>query len=171
MDHHTHNLQAPTLQWRMQSDAYDLYLTASSVGLTSILTTPRAVAMTSSLTDDLPQVRFLAQAVTELEQYFAGERREFDVALAPMGTPFQRAVWQQLRGIPYGKTCSYKDIAAAIGQPKAVRAVGSANGRNPLCIVIPCHRVIAADGSLGGYSGGLGLKSRLLDLEKNEAKH
>ena len=171
MDHQTHSQQASTLQWRMQSDVYDLYLTASSVGLTSILTTPRAVAMSRSMTDDLPQVRILAQAVTELEQYFAGVRTKFDVSLAPEGTPFQMAVWQQLRGIPYGKTCSYKEIAAAIGQPKAVRAVGSANGRNPLCIVVPCHRVIAADGSLGGYSGGLDLKSRLLDLEKKKAKH
>ena len=169
MNNHTHSQHASTLQWRMQSDVYDLYLTASSVGLMSILTTPRAVAMSQSLTDDLPQVRILAQAVTELEQYFAGERREFDVALAPIGSPFQIAVWQQLRGIPYGETRSYKEIAAAISQPKAVRAVGSANGRNPLCIIIPCHRVIAADGSLGGYSGGLDLKSRLLDLEQKKA--
>jgi methylated-DNA-[protein]-cysteine S-methyltransferase len=101
----------------------------------------------------------------QLEEYFAGKRREFDLVLAPTGTDFQRAVLAALQKIPYGRTCSYRDIAERIGRPKAVRAVGAANGRNPLPIVIPCHRVIGADGSLTGFGGGLAAKSWLLNHE------
>jgi methylated-DNA-[protein]-cysteine S-methyltransferase len=104
-------------------------------------------------------------AATQLREYFAHERREFDLPLAPRGTAFQQRVWHALRAIPYGAVRNYGDVARAIGQPLAVRAVGQANGRNPLPIVIPCHRVIASDGSIGGYSGGLGLKHALLALE------
>ena len=101
----------------------------------------------------------------QLDEYFAGKRREFDVQLAPRGTAFQLAVWEQLRGIPFGETCAYRDIARAIGKPLAVRAVGAANGRNPLPIIVPCHRVIGADGSLTGFGGGLPVKQFLLRLE------
>jgi methylated-DNA-[protein]-cysteine S-methyltransferase len=101
----------------------------------------------------------------QLDAYFAGEPVGFDVPLAPHGTPFQRSVWAALRAIPYGATATYGQIAAAIGNPKAVRAVGLANGRNPISIVIPCHRVIGADGSLTGYGGGVQCKRALLDLE------
>jgi methylated-DNA-[protein]-cysteine S-methyltransferase len=107
----------------------------------------------------------LARAADQLREYFAGGRKCFDLPLAPAGTPFQRAVWAALEDIPWGETRSYRDIAAAIGRPTAVRAVGAANGRNPLPLVVPCHRVVGSDGSLTGFAGGLAIKRRLLELE------
>lgn len=101
----------------------------------------------------------------QLQEYFAGEREDFDLAVAPHGTAFQRQVWQALTTIPYGQTTSYLAIATAIGNKKACRAVGAANGKNPIPIVIPCHRVIGTDGSLTGFAGGLGTKVQLLSLE------
>lgn len=107
------------------------------------------------------------EAVTEqLRGYFAGELTEFDLTLAPEGTPFQQRVWRALREIPYGETESYGGLAARIGAPGAARAVGLANGRNPISIVVPCHRVVGASGSLTGYGGGLERKQQLLDLER-----
>jgi methylated-DNA-[protein]-cysteine S-methyltransferase len=107
----------------------------------------------------------LCRARDQLAEYFAGRRRHFDLPLAAAGTPFQQRVWQALAAIPYGELRSYRDIARAIGKPAAVRAVGGANGRNPLPIVVPCHRVIGSDGSLTGFGGGLPAKRRLLALE------
>ena len=107
----------------------------------------------------------LQAAEAQLREYFAGERRAFDLPLAPRGTPFQLQVWQALAGIPYGSTVSYAQLAQAVGNPEAMRAVGAANGRNPLPIVLPCHRVIGADGSLTGFGGGLPIKRFLLELE------
>ena len=104
-------------------------------------------------------------AERELREYFAGRRKKFTVALDLDGTDFQRASWEAMRKIPYGKTISYGDQARSIGKPKAFRAVGSANGRNPIPIIVPCHRVLAGDGSLGGYSLGLAMKRKLLALE------
>ena len=109
--------------------------------------------------------RHLTQLFAELEAYFAGNRRDFTVPVVLRGSPFELAVWNALRAIPYGATCSYADVARAIGIPKAVRAVGSANGRNRLPIVIPCHRVVNTGGKLGGYGGGLWRKVRLLEIE------
>jgi O-6-methylguanine DNA methyltransferase len=111
----------------------------------------------------------LQQAQTQLQAYFAGRRRAFDLPLDIYGTPFQKGVWALLQDVPYGETRSYAQLAAALGRPRAARAVGQANGANPLPIVIPCHRVIQADGSLGGYGGGLALKSALLQLETANA--
>ena len=105
------------------------------------------------------------RAFEQLEAYFAGRLHAFDLPLAPEGTLFQQRVWAALRDIPYGETRSYADIAHAIGRPGAARAVGQANHNNPIAIVIPCHRVVAADGSLGGYGGGLFVKRALLELE------
>ena len=102
----------------------------------------------------------------QLGAYLAGELRAFDVDLAPVGTPFQAEVWAALRAVPYGTTTTYGALATAIGRPSAVRAVGAANGRNPVCLVVPCHRVVGADGSLTGYAGGLDRKRFLLDLER-----
>lgn len=110
----------------------------------------------------------LDEAARQLEEYFTGRRREFDLPLAPAGTPFQCAVWAALRGIPYGETRSYKQIASAVGRPAACRAVGMANHRNPLPIVIPCHRVVGASGALTGYAGGLDIKRKLLAVETDE---
>jgi methylated-DNA-[protein]-cysteine S-methyltransferase len=101
----------------------------------------------------------------QLDAYFAGELSDFDLPLAPHGTPFQRRVWDELTRIPFGETISYSELARRLGDPKLVRAVGLANGRNPIAIVIPCHRVIGADGSLVGYGGGLDRKRWLLDHE------
>ena len=109
--------------------------------------------------------RELREAAKQLKDYFAGKRTRFDLKLAPEGTDFQRQVWKALRTIPYGKTISYGELAGKIGNPKAVRAVGGANGKNPIPIVIPCHRVIGADGSLTGFGGGLETKVALLALE------
>jgi methylated-DNA-[protein]-cysteine S-methyltransferase len=106
-----------------------------------------------------------AEVRRQLDEYFAGERREFDLALAPEGTPFERAVWAELAKIPFGETRSYGEIAEVLGRPGAARAVGRANGANPIPIVVPCHRVIGSDGSLTGFGGGLDAKFRLLELE------
>lgn len=107
----------------------------------------------------------LDQAERELQEYFAGERKTFDVPIHLAGTEFQMRVWEHLLRIPYGKTASYLEVAAALGDPNATRAVGGANGANRIAIIVPCHRVIAADGSLGGYGGGLPQKQWLLELE------
>ena len=109
----------------------------------------------------------LMQAKQQLNEYFSGERTAFDLPLAPKGTPFQQAVWQALRMIPYGETRTYGEIAAQIGRPRAARAVGMANHQNPIAIIQPCHRVIGTSGRLTGYAGGLDKKEYLLRLEKN----
>jgi methylated-DNA-[protein]-cysteine S-methyltransferase len=107
----------------------------------------------------------LAEPARQLREYFAGERTEFDLELVMEGTDFQRAVWEHLKAIPYGETTTYGAIAGALGRPDRARAVGAANGRNPIAIIVPCHRVIGADGSLVGFGGGLERKKTLLDHE------
>ena len=107
----------------------------------------------------------LASTANQLREYFAGRRDHFDLPLAPAGTAFQRSVWAALEEIPWGEVRSYRDIAIAIDRPAAVRAVGAANGRNPLPIVVPCHRVVGSDGSMTGFAGGLAIKRQLLELE------
>jgi methylated-DNA-[protein]-cysteine S-methyltransferase len=114
---------------------------------------------------DSPKLAVFLQLRQELGEYFAGKRKSFDVKLAPEGTEFQRAAWKALTKIPFGQTRTYGEQAAAIGKPKAVRAIGAANGRNPIAIVVPCHRVIGANGTLTGYAGGLDKKEFLLKLE------
>jgi methylated-DNA-[protein]-cysteine S-methyltransferase len=111
-----------------------------------------------------------AALTTQLEEYFAGRRETFDVPLQMHGTPFERRVWSALREIPYGETISYGELASRIEQPTGARAVGLANGRNPVAVVVPCHRVIGADGSLTGYGGGLERKRILLELERGQAQ-
>ncbi|MCZ6864668.1 MAG: methylated-DNA--[protein]-cysteine S-methyltransferase [Candidatus Dadabacteria bacterium] len=113
----------------------------------------------------------LKSAVKQLKAYFSGTRREFDIPLRPVGTVFQEEVWLALRSISYGETVSYSDIAKQIGRPKAVRAVGAAIGKNPLSIMIPCHRVIGANGKLIGFAGGLSTKEFLLNLEDQTDSH
>ena len=108
----------------------------------------------------------LPELQEQLVAYLAGDLRSFEVDLAPVGTPFQTEVWNALRSVPYGTTTTYGALAARIGRPAAVRAVGAANGRNPYCLVVPCHRVVGADGSLTGYAGGLDAKRFLLRLER-----
>lgn len=111
--------------------------------------------------DPLP----FAAVIAQLDEYFAGTRRRFELPLAPSGTPFQLKVWRELRKIPYGRTITYATLARRAGNERACRAVGAANGRNPLPIVVPCHRVIGSDGSLTGFGGGLAAKRKLLSLE------
>ena len=108
------------------------------------------------------------ELMKQLEEYFAGKRFDFDVPLAPPGTVFQHEAWEGLKKIPYGETISYAELARRIGRPKAVRAVGAANGANPIPIIIPCHRVIGSNGSLVGYGGGLDIKKHLIALEKEQ---
>lgn len=118
--------------------------------------------------DWIPINRFahFKEAAQQLDAYWSGELFEFDLPLGPKGTPFQHKVWAALRTIPYATTASYGEIARKVGSPKACRAVGAANGRNPIAIVVPCHRVIGANGTLTGYAGGLDMKRRLLDHER-----
>ena len=124
-----------------------------------------------TLTEETPEINTipapeLQEAIFQLQQYFAGELKEFNLKLNPQGTDFQKRVWQTLLTIPYGKTASYMDLAKELGDPLAIRAVAAANGKNPLWILIPCHRVIGSDGSLTGYAGGLWRKKWLLDHEQ-----
>lgn len=109
----------------------------------------------------------LAEAGRQLGEHFAGERTAFDLPLAPPGTAFQQRVWDELRRIPYGTTMTYGELAARLGDPRCVRAVGLANGRNPIAVIVPCHRVIGSDGKLRGYAGGVERKQRLLALESS----
>jgi methylated-DNA-[protein]-cysteine S-methyltransferase len=114
---------------------------------------------------DYTSTPVVARAIQQIEAYFAGRLSEFDVPVDLQGTPFQQTVWQQLLTIPFGHTASYQDVADAIGKPKAVRAVGAANGRNPVSIIVPCHRVVGSNGKLVGYGGGLWRKEWLLRHE------
>ncbi len=107
----------------------------------------------------------LRDAIHQLQEYFQGQRQSFSLLLAPPGTPFQQRVWQELQRIPFGTTLTYRELAQRLGMPQAARAVGHANGRNPLAVVIPCHRLIGSDGQLHGYAGGIALKQRLLQHE------
>ncbi len=156
-------------QWKMQSPIGVLYLVASEKGLQTILWDKQEVPMAPRLDDSRPELKILSQAQRELTEYFDGERRDFEVDLDLKGTSFQKQVWKELRRIPFGVTVSYGDVARRIRKAKASRAVGTANGRNPVCIIVPCHRVIASDGSLGGYSSGVPRKVKLLDLERTAA--
>ena len=144
----------------VQSPVGDLTLTEENGALTGLYFGRRSLEGEEGLT------ALLERASRQLEEYFAGKRKQFDLPLSLWGTEFQRQVWAALRDIPYGETRSYGQIAQAVGRPKAVRAVGMANHRNPISIIVPCHRVVGADGSLTGYGGGLAAKEFLLALEQ-----
>ena len=143
----------------------------SPIGILEIKADDRALTEVNILRNEPVEMQtsanpLIAEACKQLDDYFAGKRRNFELPLSPQGgTPFQQTVWKQLQKIPYGQTISYAQLAQAIGNPKACRAVGSANGKNPIAIIIPCHRVIASDGGLGGYASGLDNKIQLLALE------
>jgi len=111
--------------------------------------------------------QFFRETIVQLDEYFSGQRKSFTLPLAPKGTVFQKMVWHELQQIPYGTTCSYGEIAQKINNPKACRAVGMANGKNPIPIIIPCHRVIGKNGTLTGFGGGIGVKQQLLDIEQS----
>ncbi len=154
------------LQYHFKSKICDLYLITSDQGLCAVEWKKQNIPVTKKLAGVSPQIQILKKTVTQLEQYFKGQREKFELPVDIIGTDFQIQVWQALAQIPYAKTVSYSDIAQKIKRPRAVRAVGTANGKNPLAIIVPCHRVIAADGTMGGYAGGLKIKKALLDLEK-----
>ena len=140
----------------------------SPLGITKIVGDENGISVISILsegdiTNKIP--KNLQECVSQLHEYFAGQRNNFDFKLNPQGTDFQQKVWQELLNIPFGKTMSYLDLSKKLGDVKAIRAVASANGRNPLWIVVPCHRVIGTDGSLTGYAGGLWRKKWLLEHE------
>jgi methylated-DNA-[protein]-cysteine S-methyltransferase len=140
---------------------------SSPIGFVEIAATSEAISsvnFTSESTDN-DSSPLLSIALEQMDEYFEGSRKEFQLPLAPEGTDFQKRVWSELLNIPYGATCSYLDVARALGDANAIRAVGAANGRNPISIIIPCHRVIGADGSLTGYGGGLWRKEWLLRHE------
>ncbi len=152
---------------KMESPIGKLKLVASKKGLVAILwenDNPRRVRLSDLVADDAHPV--LVEAERQLSEYFAGKRRAFTVALDMRGTSFQKGVWEALLAIPFGETRSYGQLAKALGNPRASRAVGAANGKNPLSIVVPCHRVIGASGKLTGFAGGLETKARLLRLER-----
>lgn len=142
----------------------DLLLAGDNEGL-SMIGFPEGSMRREPEDDWIYNEKPFEDARAQLDAYFAGERKTFDLKLKPTGTEFQLRVLEELQKIPYGETCSYSDIATRIGRPKAVRAVGAANGRNPIPIVIPCHRVIGASGDLTGFGGGLPTKEALLRLE------
>jgi methylated-DNA-[protein]-cysteine S-methyltransferase len=149
----------------IDSPVGQLLLVASDAGLAQVGFANGSGGAAPAAASRRGEHRHLAQSQRELAEYFAGGRREFTVPLDPAGTGFQLRVWMELRAIPWGTTASYGDIARRIGAPKASRAVGAANGRNPLAIIVPCHRVIGSSGALVGYGGGMERKRLLLELE------
>lgn len=142
-----------------------VFATDQAIVATLWLDGDRARAPSASLDPSPAAKQWLDRAESQLAEYFAGERRTFDLPLDPQGTDFQKRAWAALARIPYGETRSYGELAREIGCPKGPRAVGSANGRNPICVIIPCHRAIGADGSLTGFSAGIERKKALLALE------
>jgi methylated-DNA-[protein]-cysteine S-methyltransferase len=151
----------------IDSPVGELKLVASDKGLVAILwenDSPRRVRLSELVEDEQHPV--LVETERQLEEYFAGKRKAFSVALDMRGTRFQKDVWEALLAIPFGETRSYGQLANQLGNPRATRAVGAANGRNPVSIIVPCHRVIGASGKLTGFAGGLDAKARLLGLEK-----
>lgn len=152
---------------KMKSPIGELKLVASDTGLVAILwenDSPRRVRLDEMVEDGQHPV--LVETERQLKEYFAGKRKTFSVALDMRGTRFQRDVWEALLAIPFGETRSYGQLAKQLGNPRATRAVGAANGRNPVSIIVPCHRVIGASGKLTGFAGGLDAKAHLLGLEK-----
>ena len=145
---------------KYQFENISLYLVATETHLINIQFTQPQKAL-------LQTTELLSMATIQLDEYFQGKRTTFSLPFKLTGTPFQLAVWKELQNIPYGKTTSYKEIAQKINKPKAYRAVGMSNNKNPLPIIIPCHRVIGSNGKLIGYAGGLKLKNYLLELEKS----
>jgi methylated-DNA-[protein]-cysteine S-methyltransferase len=153
-----------TIQRKLNTKLCVLYLVASETNLKGVFWDKQPVPMENNDLD--AAILILNKTEQQLKEYLEGKRKNFNLSIEADGTVFQKRVWAKLSNIPYGTTCAYKDIAIELQDKNASRAVGTANGRNPLSIIVPCHRVISADGSLGGYAGGLDIKKKLLDLEK-----
>jgi len=152
----------------MDSPVGELRLIAGENGLRAVLWGAEDAERIASIDDELVEgtTPVLDEAISQLEEYFAGTRREFDLPLDPAGTEFQQSAWMVLRTIPYGQTISYGQQAEQLGDPNKARAVGAANGKNPLSIVVPCHRVVGSNGHLTGFAAGIDVKSWLLDHER-----
>lgn len=171
--HQHHNEYLPVIKRQWTNSMGTMVLAANEYGLTDLTFLPQKEEWSTrkiTLMDGFPAAKGLAeqhvdQAVKQIELYLNGELNEFSVPLAPVGTEFQHQVWQALLALPFGTACSYSDIAEQIERPKAVRAVGSANGANHIALLIPCHRVIGKSGTLTGYAYGLEIKRRLLAIE------
>jgi len=156
---YTHRFKSPVGNLDLYADEKSL-VALIFAGLNEESAPP--VATAAQVKKESPVIK---KTVKQLTEYFAGKRKKFDLNLNPAGTAFQRKAWRVLRQIPFGTTLSYKEQAAKVGSVKAVRAIGSANGQNPIAIIVPCHRVIASNGKLSGYAGGTGIKAKLLQLE------
>lgn len=156
-----------TAQKKIETEIGPLYLVASEKGLRAVIWKKQADPMSDETTDACG--RLLSKAEKQIREYLAGTRKEFDLPLDIIGTDFQKRVWSQLVQIPYGQTWSYKTLALRVQDGNSSRAVGTANGKNPLSLIVPCHRVIASDGTLGGYAGGLDIKRKLLEMENQES--
>ena len=160
------------LQYLMKSIIGPIYIAACKDGITHVIWSKQNIPMIVKLESQEHEKKLIMdhilQAKDQIEEYLQGNRKKFDLVIAPTaGTDFQKKVWNELKKIPYGKTISYSELAKRIENDKAVRAVGSANGKNPISLIVPCHRVIAANGSLGGYAGGLATKQILLQIESH----
>jgi len=153
------------IQLKMDSKIGKLYLVASGKGLKGVFWDKQDLPFSNKG----PELEILHQAQKQIREYLEATRKKFSIPLDIEGSSFQKKVWARLTQIPYGETRSYKDIANELNDKNASRAVGAANGKNPLCIIVPCHRVISSDGSLGGYSGGLDRKTKLLNLERGQS--
>lgn len=159
------------------TDLKNIYPYDTAIGRIYVADNGKAIAGVflpeNAIPEGVPQneTDVIKRAAAQITEYLSGKRREFDVPVEPEGTDFQKKVWAALCTIPYGRTCSYAHIAKMAGNPKACRAVGMANNRNPVSIIIPCHRVIGMSGALVGYGGGLELKKRLLDMEAANTAH
>ncbi len=144
-----------------------IILIGNQTGLTRVyLETKESKQILTHKPEWIKNDSFFGIVKDQLDEYFRGERKEFTLSLNPEGTPYQKTVWKELRRIPYGKRCSYKDIASNIGNSKASRAIGMANGKNPLPLIVPCHRVVGSDGSMTGFAFGIDIKTKLLELEQ-----
>ena len=149
----------------MKSPLGEIVLTSSGGGITGLYISSQADCAKAK--KGIRKQKLFQKAIGQLKEYFKGKRRKFDLPLSAEGTGFQKSVWKVLRGIKYGQTRSYGEVAKVLRKPKASRAVGMANSKNPVCIIVPCHRVIGADGTLTGYAGGIKMKKWLLEHEKN----
>ncbi len=152
-------------QWKMKTTVGDLYLVATKNGLSGALWHAPKFEKLEDIDGKDSVSLHIRNAVRELTEYFCGDRTVFDIKLDMQGTDFQKKVWEELKKIPYGETISYRELAKRVHNEKACRAVGSANGKNPVSIIVPCHRVITSNGTIGGYAGGLTAKRKLLALE------
>jgi methylated-DNA-[protein]-cysteine S-methyltransferase len=146
-----------------------IYLSASDRGITRVGFEAPPEKLSKTLSEPRAAAKILREGLSQLTEYFKGTRQVFDLPMDADGTDFQKRVWKELTRIPFGKTISYGELARRVKNPKASRAVGSANGKNPIGIVVPCHRVISSDGSIGGYAGGVPLKKHLLALESGNS--